>query len=104
MTTARRPRATRAVAGGIAAAVVAFLFAITPVSADTASQLKAAKAKVDRLLNQIEQEQKTVAHLTSEANDLAIQIDQVVPCSETYFMFSAVTLKYEGTSQKAVSP
>jgi len=65
------------VAGGIAAAVVAFLFAITPVSADTASQLKAAKAKVDRLLNQIEQEQKTVAHLTSEANDLAIQIDQV---------------------------
>ena len=34
----------------------------------------------------------------------ASQMDHVVPCSETYIMFSAVTLKYEGTSQKAVSP
>ena len=28
----------------------------------------------------------------------------IVPCSATYFMFSAVTLKYDGTSQNAVNP
>src|ERR1017187_5698832 len=38
------------------------------------------------------------------ATTTATQMDQVVPCSETYFMFAAVIMKYEGTSQKAVSP
>src|ERR1035441_727943 len=38
------------------------------------------------------------------ATTTASQTDQVVPGCETYFMFAAVTLKYEGTNQKAVSP
>ena len=46
----------------------------------------------------------SVTTANATATTTATQMDQVVPCSETYFMFSAVTLKYEGTSQKAVSP
>src|ERR1035441_10085228 len=45
----------------------------------------------------------SLATAKATATATATQIDQVVPCSETYFRFSAVTLKYEGTSQKAVS-
>jgi peptidoglycan hydrolase CwlO-like protein len=76
VTTARRPRSTRAVAGVLAAAVVALL-AASPVHADTQSQLKSAKAKVDALLNEIAREQKTISSLTARANTLAIEIDQV---------------------------
>src|ERR1035438_8188628 len=47
---------------------------------------------------------RSVEMAKTMATATATQMDQVVPCSETYFMFSEVTLKYEGTSQKAVSP
>src|SRR6185369_9967908 len=42
------------------------------------------------------------ANVTATAS--ATHTDHVVPCSDTYFMFADVTLKYDGTSQKAVSP
>src|SRR4051794_12731042 len=41
---------------------------------------------------------------TPPATASATHTDHVVPCSATYFMFSAVTLKYDGTSQNAVNP
>src|SRR6476620_498906 len=46
----------------------------------------------------------SVVTANATATASATHTDHVVPCSATYFMFSAVTLKYEGTSQKAVNP
>src|ERR1039457_3688413 len=42
----------------------------------------------------------SVVTAKATATTTATQMDQVVPCSETYFIFSAVTLKYEGTRDR----
>src|ERR1041385_7888556 len=46
----------------------------------------------------------SVAIAKATATATATQMDHVVPCSETNFMFAEVTLKYEGTIQQAGKP
>ena len=70
------PRAARSAAVFTAALLVAALVSGS-AGADTAGQLKAAKAQLRRLLDRISVAQDAVADLQSQANEISAQIDAV---------------------------
>lgn len=69
------PRWSRPAALVVASAVIGVL-ATQPVRADTQARLKAAKSKLNRLIDRIASDQKTIAGYQRRVDDLTTQIDR----------------------------
>jgi peptidoglycan hydrolase CwlO-like protein len=73
----RRVPDSARIAAAIAAALLSAALLSAPAVADTKSQLAAAKAKLNRLLDRISVAQDAMDALNAQANELAAQIDAV---------------------------
>ena len=76
MTRDRAPRAVRATTSIVAFLLLGLLVVVSPVSADTASQLKSAQAKLDSLIKDISSATGQLNALQGELNVLAGQLEQ----------------------------
>jgi peptidoglycan hydrolase CwlO-like protein len=76
MRSALRLRVPRALLAAVLAALIGAL-AMAPVEADTASELKAAQARLHALEDKIAEEQGVVSDLESQASQIAARIDRV---------------------------
>lgn len=76
MNTSHRPRAAR-IGASIVAAMLLGMFAMGPVRADTASELKAAEASLNKLIDKIAAENKTIDTYNAQISDIAGQMDRI---------------------------